>query len=304
MRVLVTWGSRHGGTEGIARIVVAALERDGFEVDALPSREVGDLTPFDAVIVGGALYANRWHPDAARFVRRHVAALRRVPVWLFSSGPLDDTAGPAEIPPTRQVEVLMARVGAIAHRTFGGRLEPDVKGFPASAMAKDHAGDWRDRTAIDAWATAVGRALPDALPGVAVDPPGGSLVRLVAHGIVGWAACAVVMATLLHVSVGVAYALHAIAVPLVFVAVSRRYFRLPGAREPLPTAIAFAGLFLALDAVVVAGVVYGDAAIFASVAATWLPVALAFLATWGTGATLSMMPVDLSGPGAEHPRAV
>jgi len=45
----------------------------------------------------------------------------------------------------------MERVGARGHITFGGRLSPDAKGFPASAMAKNRAGDWRDPAQVRAW---------------------------------------------------------------------------------------------------------------------------------------------------------
>lgn len=66
-----------------------------------------------------------------------------LPVWLVNSGPLDDSAEQRDIPPTAQVAKLASRVGARGHVTFGGRLEPGAKGFPASAMAKTEAGDWR-----------------------------------------------------------------------------------------------------------------------------------------------------------------
>jgi hypothetical protein len=46
-------------------------------------------------------------------------------------------------------------VGAKKHITFGGRLTPDAKGFPASAMAKKNAGDWRDPKRIKDWVAAI-----------------------------------------------------------------------------------------------------------------------------------------------------
>ena len=71
----------------------------------------------------GALYANRWHRDARRFVRRNTAALRELPVWLVSSGPLSDSAEHQEIPPTRQVAKLAKQLARSAvMSTFGGRL--------------------------------------------------------------------------------------------------------------------------------------------------------------------------------------
>jgi menaquinone-dependent protoporphyrinogen oxidase len=54
-----------------------------------------------------------------------------------------------------QVQELLERIGARGHVTFGGRLPADAKGFPASAMAKTRAGDWRDPERIRGWAADV-----------------------------------------------------------------------------------------------------------------------------------------------------
>ncbi len=164
MRVLITWGSKRGGTEGIARWLADDLEQAGMEVDLLPADEALGATGFDAAVVGGALYANRWHRDARRFVTRREHVLRHVPVWFFSSGPLDDSAEQGDIPPTKQVQALMRKVGAQGHATFGGRLTPDAHGFIASAMAKTHAGDWRRPEHVRAFAAEIRRTLPEARP--------------------------------------------------------------------------------------------------------------------------------------------
>jgi menaquinone-dependent protoporphyrinogen oxidase len=155
MRVLVSSGSKRGGTAGLARMIGDALTEAGCDVVVSPAKDVGDLDGVDAVIVAGALYANRWHRDARRFVRRNTSALRELPVWLVSSGPLDDSAEDRDIPPTSQVAKLVHRVGARGHVTFGGRLEPDAKGFPARAMAKNKAGDWRSPAHVRRWVTTV-----------------------------------------------------------------------------------------------------------------------------------------------------
>jgi menaquinone-dependent protoporphyrinogen oxidase len=181
MRVLVTWGSENGGTAGLAQTLARTLQRDGIVVDAQPAHHVDSLHGFDAVIVGGALYAKRWHREARRFVARHRLALRRVPVWFFSSGPLDASADAAEIPPTAQVAALMRRTGARGHRTFGGRLAPDARGFIAHAMAKTRAGDWRNPERVRAWADELAIALPAATPGIAVEPDAGSITTFVPY---------------------------------------------------------------------------------------------------------------------------
>ena len=60
----------------------------------------------------------------------------------------------------------MRRVNARDHVTFGGRLAPDAKGFPASAMAKKKAGDWRDPTQVKAWVHGIAAQLgPGGGPG-------------------------------------------------------------------------------------------------------------------------------------------
>lgn len=160
MRVLVTYGSTRGGTEGLAHMVADDLRDDGITVDLLPPRQVKKLEAYDAVVVGGALYASRWHRRARRFVRRHASELRQRPAFFFSSGPLDDSASRTAIPPVKQVKALMDRVGARDHMTFGGRLAPDAKGFPASAMARKVSGDWRDSAQVQAWARSIAAQLP------------------------------------------------------------------------------------------------------------------------------------------------
>jgi menaquinone-dependent protoporphyrinogen oxidase len=159
MTILVAYGSKRGGTGGLAHMVADALREEGFSVEVAPARTVRAVGDYEAVVVGGALYAGRWHKDARRLVRRQVHDLRRRPVYLFSSGPLDDSATRVDIPPVKGVKKLMGDIGARGHVTFGGRLAPDAKGFPASAMAKKNAGDWRDEGHVHAWVHEIAQAL-------------------------------------------------------------------------------------------------------------------------------------------------
>ena len=284
MRILVTWGSKRGGTEGIAWTIAEALRAAGHDVEALPARRADRARDFDAAIIGGALYAFHWHPAARHFVRRNLERLRRVPVWFFSSGPLDDSADRTEIPPTPRVTALMNAVGAQGHVTFGGRLEADARGFPASAMAKQRAGDFRNPDRIRRWAAELDRALVEARPRPFEPLPGGSLLRLAAHAAVGWAACAATMGTLLAITtLGRALLLHTVAAPLLFVPIARHYFRALGAREPLGSALSFAGIVALLDLAIVAGLVQHRLAMFTSFTGTWLPLLLIFLSSWATG---------------------
>jgi len=164
MSILVTFGSKRGGTEELARWVAEGLRDEGFEVDLVPARQAPHVEDHEAVVVGGALYAMRWHKDARRFVKRHAAQLRQRPTYFFASGPLDDSATKSAIPPVKGVQALFDEVGAAGHATFGGRLTPDAKGFPASAMAKKNAGDWRDADQVRTWVRSIAAELRARVP--------------------------------------------------------------------------------------------------------------------------------------------
>ena len=93
MKVLVTYGSERGGTADIAARIAASLRDVGHDVALLAAGDVRDVRPFDAVVLGGTLYALRWHAEARRFVLRHAKALREREVFFFSSGPRGDSSG-------------------------------------------------------------------------------------------------------------------------------------------------------------------------------------------------------------------
>lgn len=175
MRVLIAYASRHGGTEGIAdeigAVVRAAAPEDGhpgepWSVEVLNAADVDDVSRYDAVVVGSAVYVGHWLGSASHLVRTHATVLSSRPVWLFSSGPVGDPA----VPTTEAAEapVLAELVGARAHRTFAGRLRSADLGLVERASVRVvHAneGDYRDWPAIRAWATDISDTLTSAVPG-------------------------------------------------------------------------------------------------------------------------------------------
>ena len=159
MKVLVTFGSKMGGTAGIAYVVGGVLADAGLDVSVVPADVAPDPAGYDAVVVGGAVYASRWHPDARRFVASHADSLATRPVWFFSSGPLDADATEREIPPPHHVGVWIRRIGVRDHITFGGRLLPEARGAFAHELAKHAAGDWRDMGQVRSWARGIAKQL-------------------------------------------------------------------------------------------------------------------------------------------------
>jgi menaquinone-dependent protoporphyrinogen oxidase len=165
-KVLVAYGTKNGSTGGIADLIAATLSAAGVDAQARPAAQVRSLAGYDAVVLGGALYAGRWHRDARRFAHRHASQLRDRPVWLFSSGPLDDSADTSTIAPVGQAARAARELNAREHVTFGGRLGEDTKGFIARAMVrKGHGGDFRNEARITAWARSIAGALQPASSG-------------------------------------------------------------------------------------------------------------------------------------------
>ncbi|WP_329416729.1 flavodoxin domain-containing protein [Streptomyces sp. NBC_00704] len=158
--VLIAYGTTNGSTAQIAEAVADILRGAGLRVETAPARSVTGVDGFDAVVVGGALYAGRWHKDARRFVRRHRVALARRPVWFFSSGPLDPSASERDIAPVRGVRRAMDRLDVRDHVTFGGCLEEGARGRVAGMiLSSGKGGDFRDFAAIGTWAEGVADAL-------------------------------------------------------------------------------------------------------------------------------------------------
>jgi menaquinone-dependent protoporphyrinogen oxidase len=163
-RVLVAYATKHGSTREIAAEIGRVLQEAGLDVTVAPARDVADLEPFDAVVLGSALYAAHWQRDANRFVARHLTLLRQRPVWLFSSGPLDRSADAGTLPAAPSVAITTDPIGARGHRTFGGRLLADTPGLDPHVLLTHPVGDFRDWDAIRGWARAIAGALQSAAP--------------------------------------------------------------------------------------------------------------------------------------------
>ncbi|MGK5446713.1 flavodoxin domain-containing protein [Streptomyces radiopugnans] len=168
--VLVAHGSKNGSTAEIAEWIGQDLRESGLTADVLPAAEAASLDrldAYDAVLLGSGLYAGRWVREATRFARRHRHALARLPVWLFSSGPLDSSAEERDIPPAPGAARVAALVDARGHTAFGGRLGEDARGFIARQIVKQgKGGDFRDREHIRRWTRSVAAELTRAVQGI------------------------------------------------------------------------------------------------------------------------------------------
>lgn len=168
--VLVAYASEHGATQGVAERIAAKLGDGRLDVDLRAVADLdGDLSSYDAVVLGSAVYAQSWLPAATRFLRAHADALATRPVWLFSVGSLGDThpvVGSMMEREPRDIGELGADVRPIDYRVFAGAIAREQ--WPWISRVLFHLfgsrfGDNRDWTLIDDWADAIAQWLSDDL---------------------------------------------------------------------------------------------------------------------------------------------
>ena len=166
MRILVAVATRHGATreiaENLATSVGSALTDAGVRshVEVRDAALVRGVEDFDAVILGSAVYMGHWLEPAHKLAESFSDDLRKIPVWLFSSGPVGEPHKPAEDPVA--IDDVVLKLAARGHRLFAGKIDRHALHFPERAVVaalrvKD--GDYRDWPTIRAWGHEIGMNL-------------------------------------------------------------------------------------------------------------------------------------------------
>jgi menaquinone-dependent protoporphyrinogen oxidase len=163
MKVLIAVVSKHGSTREIAQAISEELQAANIAVDILnlAKGEIADVENYDAVLLGSAIYAGNWLPEAKKFAQKHQDELSSLPVWLFSSGPLGaDNPQPQDDP--EKLSLSLGQVKAREHHVFAGKLDSAELGLAERVMVKMvHApgGDFRDWDDISDWGREIAKQL-------------------------------------------------------------------------------------------------------------------------------------------------
>lgn len=169
--VLVAYASKYGATAEIAERVAERIRNAGVMVDSLPVKRVSDITPYDAVVFGSAVYAGNWLRDAVRFLERFKGPLAARRLWIFSSGPTGegdavDTLRGWRFPEAQRLLIKQLQPQDIV--VFHGKIDPAKLHLGEALIIralKADTGDFRRWDAIDAWsrhiATTLGEVASD-----------------------------------------------------------------------------------------------------------------------------------------------
>ena len=182
--VLVVYATRHGATKGIAERICTVLEKERIVSTMASAEAMPDPTGADACIVGSGVYMGSWLGEGTDYLARHVTSLSKMPVWLFSSGPLpgstkgkpgtdpiEDALGPADGPGSggrKKVQALSDQIHPRDHEVFQGAYDPSdpprslperfLRLLPVSKNILP-TGDFREWDLIEAWARGIAREL-------------------------------------------------------------------------------------------------------------------------------------------------
>ncbi len=165
-KILVTYASKYGATKEIAEKIGEVLRKAGLQIDILPVVDIQDLTPYQAVILGSAIYIGNWQKGAVAFLKANTETLAARPVWLFSSGPTGEGDPVALVDGVRLPAALQPVTERIKPRdiaVFHGYNNPEKMNFiekwAIKSIVKKPFGDFRDWDMITAWAAKIADAL-------------------------------------------------------------------------------------------------------------------------------------------------
>jgi menaquinone-dependent protoporphyrinogen oxidase len=159
--ILVSAASKHGATQEIAERIGQVLEASQHLVTVSPPDNIVDVTDFDVVVLGSAVYAGHWLAAAKELAQVVAQTDPPKPTWLFSSGPIGDPPKPDEDPV--DVADILEATAARDHRVFSGKIDKTKLSFGEKAIlmaVRGQEGDFRDWDQIETWAAQIADDLP------------------------------------------------------------------------------------------------------------------------------------------------
>ena len=169
-RVLIAYASMHGSTGDVAGVIGKVLCAAGASVDILPVKQVDDLGPYRAAVIGSAVRSDRWLPEAQEFVASNRVVLSRMPTAYFLTCLTLAVSTAENLQKARSfldpVREEVPEVRPVGTGLFAGVLDYSQYGAAIHAVMRYKMwakgigeGDYRDWQAIRAWADQVKSAI-------------------------------------------------------------------------------------------------------------------------------------------------
>ncbi len=160
-KILVAYASKYEATAEIARTIADTLKEAGHSVDVQRVISVTDISEYDAVLVGSAIYAGQWMGEGVDFLKAQAETLAHKSTWVFSSGPtgegdavelLGGSSYPAALQP--QIDAIKPQGVVLFHGSVDdAKINPTEKKVLEGVQKPT--GDFRDWASIKRWAQQV-----------------------------------------------------------------------------------------------------------------------------------------------------
>jgi menaquinone-dependent protoporphyrinogen oxidase len=167
-KILVAYASKYGATAEIAGKIGEVLRQADLQAEVMPVDSIRDISPYQAVILGSAVYIGKWQKEAVDFLQSHQKTLADRPVWLFSSGPTGEGDALALVEGVRlpaSLQAVVSRIRPCDIAVFHGYINLNkvnaIEKWAIKSIVKKPFGDYRDWDAIVSWAAGIASALKD-----------------------------------------------------------------------------------------------------------------------------------------------
>jgi menaquinone-dependent protoporphyrinogen oxidase len=165
-KILVAYASKHGSTGEIAQTIGESLRELGHQVDVFDVEAVKNISAYQAIVLGSAVYAGRWMKEAVSFLRTHQVS--DTPLYIFSSGPIGDDEPQELLDGFTLPEVVKTLIQPLKVRdiqVFHGKIDIRKLSIAELMLFKSvgaQTGDYRKWDRIKAWAQKIGNELAQA----------------------------------------------------------------------------------------------------------------------------------------------
>lgn len=166
-KILVTYASKHGATEELAVRIGDVISNHGHEVDVLNVENVGDISGYQSIILGSAVYIGQWRKSAANFLKENESTLTDKKVWLFSTGPTGE-GDPVDLMKgwkfPEGLQTIVDKIEPEDIKVFHGVLDETKLNMLEKMtvkMVKAPFGDFRDWNKVEEWAKSISNNLSE-----------------------------------------------------------------------------------------------------------------------------------------------
>lgn len=164
-KILVAYQSKYGATAEIAEAVGKTLREKGFEAQVATAESVSDISSYDGIVLGSAVYAGSWQGGAVDFLKKYAASLQGKQVWIFSSGPTGEGDAIEQMKGWLYPEAIkpfIEQIKPVDIVLFHGKLDLNAVNFAEKLIIKAMrapTGDFRKWESIEAWAADIAETM-------------------------------------------------------------------------------------------------------------------------------------------------